>query len=470
MKKLVFLLLAACLLAPAGLFASSLDYLTNQSAKWFMTPTRNAATDAADIVNFNPAGTVFLPLGWNFDISNQTLLKWYGNEVASTGVPSFSFAGLNDDLKQDLPTWYLPNIYIAYNFGQMGPGKLALYGQLGVTAGGGNLEWKNGTAGTTFALTGLAGNIAQNGGISAVGATGVGGGIRSQSFKATSIYYDIAVGGAYSFLDDMLSASLGGRLLMPKRGFTLEAAYVGGGSLEAEFEYAAYGFTPIIGFDARPVHGLTLSFRYEAETNLKFEYESKTLSASSTSPAGGTALLGAVGSFLKASGIEDGKKFNQNLPHSFFLGAEYDITRELTVSLSGNMYMLSVANLGETANGQQINDFFGTGFEIGLGVTYKVIEALKLGAGVFYTETGAKDSYFNDSRNILNASANPVLDSIAFGAGGTYSFNNGLDVTLSALYCYYLPFDYSVSSSGITVDGTYKKDVLGIGIGVGYKY
>ncbi|MDR1625994.1 MAG: hypothetical protein LBT33_05580 [Spirochaetia bacterium] len=471
MKKVLFALLILGLLLPgAGLFASSLDYLTNQSARWFMTPTRNAATDAADIVNFNPAGTVFLPLGWNFDISNQTLFKWYGNSTTLLPSATGSTLGLSPDydpLKQDLPTWYLPNIYAAYNFGRKGPGKLALYGQLGITAGGGNLEYDEGTAGSTFALTGLKAALAAGQFAPDFGFGYSTGNITSQSFKASSIYYGAALGGAYSLFDDMASVSLGGRFLMPKRGFTLEAEYAAFGAVGAEYEYDAYGFTPIIGFDVKPVDGLTLAARYEVETALEFEYDQKEIHGASADHRD------VINEFLQSNGIFDGKKFNQNLPHSIFLGAEYDVTRDFTVSLSGNIFMLSVADLGETTDGKQINDFFDTGFEIGIGATYKVVEAFKLGFGVLYTETGAKDSYFNSDKTILNASANPALDSIAFGAGGTYFFESGLDLTLSALYSHYLPFDYSVTKSDpdiYTVSGTYSKEVFAVGIGLGYKY
>jgi hypothetical protein len=37
-----------------------------------------------------------------------------------------------------------------------------------------------------------------------------------------------------------------------------------------------------------------------------------------------------------------------------------------------------------------------------------------------YTNTGAKDSYFDSSATLLNASANPPLDSITLGCGAQY--------------------------------------------------
>jgi long-chain fatty acid transport protein len=466
MKKLLCVLLI--LFLAAGLFAGSLDYLTNQSAAWMITTSRNAATDGADIANFNPAGTVFLAPGLHIDLSNQTLFKFYGNDVtlAAPGLAALGFAGIDDTFNPEKITWALPNLYVAYNFGNIGPGKLAAYLQGGVVAGGGNLDWQDGTAGTTFALTGLAGTIAMTPAL-ATFVPLVAGGIASQSFEASSIYYNVGLGGAYSFFGDILSLSLGARMVLPRRGFALEATYGGGGTLKGEVEYNAMGFTPIVGFDARPVTGLTLSARYEMETQLEFEYDIKSID-------GTLAIPGAA--LLAGSGISPDAKFKQNLPHIIALGAEYAITNALTVSLSANLYLLNVANLGEVYDGGtkagDLNDYFDLGYEAGLGVTYEIIEGFKAGAGFMYTESGAKDSYFNDSKTILNASANPPLDSIAIGLGASYALKNGLSFTLAGLYSHYLPQDYSISPdpAAFNVSGTYEKDVVNVGIGVGFSY
>ena len=60
-KGLVLLCMLGLVLSSTALFAGSIDWLSNQSAEYIMTLNRNAATDSADSVNYNPAGTVFLP-------------------------------------------------------------------------------------------------------------------------------------------------------------------------------------------------------------------------------------------------------------------------------------------------------------------------------------------------------------------------------------------------------------------------
>jgi long-chain fatty acid transport protein len=471
MKKTLWILPVLALFTQTGLFAGSIDYLTNQSAKWLISPSRNAATEGADIANYNPAGTAFLPKGLHLDLSNQTLFKLYKNadtklQPTQAGIDLGLTGSDTNTFKPEILTLALPNLYAVYNFGRLGMGNLALYLQGGITAGGGDLDWQDGTAGTTYALSGLRlGILAATIPTAPVDV----GEITSQNFKASSIYYGIGLGGAYSFLEDSLSVSLGGRLVIPRRSFTLAASFANyGGSLNAEYEYNAIGFTPIIGFDVRPIKGLTLAVRYEMETNLEFEYEEKNLSADSLSPAVAGVIKNAGATLLGSQGIQDGAKFNLNLPHIIALGAEYQVNDALAVSLSGNIYLLSVADYGENTD-----DYFGTGYEFGLGATYKLIENLKLGLGLIYTESGAKDLYFTDS--LLNASANPPLDSLAVGLGGTYAFKNGLDITLSGLYSHYLPRDFTVSMPAgqdivADISGTFKKDVIEVGIGVGFHY
>ncbi|MCL1912138.1 MAG: outer membrane protein transport protein, partial [Leptospirales bacterium] len=409
-----------------------------------------------------PAGTAFLSEGFHVDLSGQTLFKFYRNEdVQSTGwtVGAATFPTTKESLKQDYPTPILPNLFLVYNFGAVGPGKLAAYLQAGIVAGGGELKWKDGTAGTTFLLNGMGAKIAAAG-----GGTYVNGGIKSQEFTASSIYYGTGIGASYAFLDDMVSFSLGGRMVMAQRSFELEAAYATGAGASVKYEYDAKGFTPIIGVNVKPTKELTLAARFEAQTALEFKYKQKKLDGSLNTYAGAA---------LTSAGIVDGKKTRQDLPPIVGLGAQYKVNDQLTLDLSGTIYMLSLANMGHVYDdGAQVgktNKYFGTGWEVALGATYKVLEQLKVGGGVMYTESGAKKKYLNDTKTIFNASANPSLDSITIGLGATYAIMDNLDFTLSAMWAHYFPENFSVSSPPVAVSGKYSKDVIDIAYGVGYK-
>jgi long-subunit fatty acid transport protein len=262
----------------------------------------------------------------------------------------------------------------------------------------------------------------------------------------------------------MMSVSAGARLVIPRRGFTLKAEYETSTKGEAEVTYNALGVTPIIGFDIRPLEGLTIGLRYEMETRLEFEYDVKT----STGGTYGGALVQALPEVLAKAGVTPDRKFNQNLPHIIAAGVEYEVIPGLALDLSGTVYLLPFADYDIGAD-KGADDYFDIGFDVGLGASWKLTDAIKVGAGVSYTESGTKDSYY--SEQVLNASANPHLDSIAFALGGTYSLGFGLDINLGVLYCHYLPADYKAVIPGAgDVEGTNKKNVVNVGIGVSYHF
>ncbi|MBL0095221.1 MAG: hypothetical protein IPP46_01100 [Bacteroidetes bacterium] len=72
MKNLSFIA-GLCLLA--GTSFAQHDNLSNLSAEWVRTPARNAATDASDIVVYNPAGLVRLNNGFHINVGNQSLFR-----------------------------------------------------------------------------------------------------------------------------------------------------------------------------------------------------------------------------------------------------------------------------------------------------------------------------------------------------------------------------------------------------------
>jgi long-chain fatty acid transport protein len=481
MKKRLGLLVALLFVA-GNVYAGSVDYLSNQSAKYYMTLSRNASTDAsADIVHYNPAGTAFLEKGLYFDVSNQTLFKPYSTD-SKTNMAAPVIPNRDETLKQNNDTYLLPDAYMVYNFGQVGVGNLAVYGQFGIVAGGGIVSWDKGTAGTTFALSAIA--IRSYGTSQALGygAAGFSGDIVSQKFEGSSIYYGGALGTSYSLLNNMLSISVGGRYVMADRSLKLDASYTLGTVIAAKYTYSATGFTPIVGLDVKPVSGLTIAARYEGETNLKFKYKQEKYSVTGMSTSQQTAIVPAVvAGILANSGIVDGGKFNYNLPQIFSFGVEYAVTPSFSVMTSANFYFLGQSDMGKVYDAydgtvvSKLNKYFGTGYELALGATYNVISDLKIGAGFMYTESGAKDSYFNNQYTILVASGNPPLDSYAIGLGLTYNVIKNLDLTLSGLYTHYIPFDYKIAVQGgsagaiSSMSGTYKKDVYAIGFGVGYK-
>jgi len=471
MKRTVLFSALALIFSCASLFAGSIDYLTNQSADICITFHRTASTDeSADIVNYNPAGTAFLPKGLYLDLSSQTLFKPYSEKGEDPSGEPGSF-------EQDQPTPYLPNFYAVYSLGKIDSMSHAVYLQAGIVAGGGTLDWKDGTIGTYAKYTDAFDDH---------------GGVAAHSFTAYSVYYGIGAGVAYSFLDGLFSVSAGVRMVMPERFVELSAESVNimGGhilgdhiSLKGKFLYSATGFTPILGACLKPLKGLTIGMRYECETALQFEYKRDYLYVDPESVLlGAISVRDTVEEGLAASGLYDGNKFNINLPHIISTGAEYDLSdfvKGLTVMGSATFYLVQCADLGPyyDTSGEpagNISEFFNMGWEAGIGAVYQIWPELKAGGGLMFTTSGAKKSYFESQYTITNCSANPPLDSITLGTGATYIFQNlGLDVTLGLTWTHYLPVNATVIWDGENVNTTYNvkyaKDVVNIALGVGYR-
>ncbi len=468
-KALMLLLVLATVMVGSAVFAGSIDYLSNQSARYLMTFSRNAATDAADIVTYNPAGTAFLAPGLTIDFSTQTLFKPYSQDFAyapnATGTATGQVAA-SKTFEQDQPTPVLPNFYAVYNFGQMGAGNLAINFQAGIIAGGGKLKWEDGTAGTFTALTGLSATLAGKGAVF--------GPVKSSSLEVSSVYYQLGLGASYSFLDNMVAVNLGGRLVMPKREIAIQGTYTSNsGEIDGKFTYEATGYTPIIGICLKPITGLTIGLRYEFETELEFKYEQDTLNVSAANATLQGALLSGVTTLLTNSGISDGKKFNQNLPAILAGGVEYVVMPGFTVMAQGIYYFMKSADLGKVYNSGNVvgdmNDYYNNGWEFSVGLTYQVMPELKVGVGFNYTSQSAKSALFNNSDTLLTVSGNAPINSMTYGLGGTYAIASlGLDITLTGSWTHYLSEDYAITTAVGNISGKYEKDVYNIGFGIGY--
>lgn len=467
MKKFSLLLTLAIMMVGSTVFAGSIDYLSNQSAKFCMNTAANARTDGADIVAYNPAGTALMGEGIFIDISSQTLLKYYEQSASYTAIAATTDYA-EETYEQDEPTLTLPNAYVVYNMGQIGIGKLAAFLNVGIPAGGGKLKWD-----------GIAAIIPTAEALDAAGAPALTK-IQDTTIEGSSVYYGAGIGAAYSFLEDMISLSAGVRYVSAKKSKSLKTnlIYIAGAAelaIDTEWDYEATGYTPIFGFDVKPMKELTIGVRYEMETDLEFEYEQD-------APTITTIGLGAFSTAVSGALNKDGFKDNQNLPQILSLGVEYAVLPELTVGLSTNIFFIGDAKYELTSRDTSgvvstldYAELFGTGYEVALGATYRVIEPLKVSASVMYTDQGAKDALYESSAAFIEVSGNPVLNSVFTGIGATYTVIPNLDLSLALSWVHYLPEDSDVTaktSTGVTIGTTsveYKKDVYNIALGVGYK-
>ena len=97
MKKLfVFLCVAGLIAASASpLFAGGIENKHNWSAEWVRSLNRNAATDSADAVAYNPAGVMKMDGGFYLNVAGQYALKEYSNTYQGTKRAASAFCSVS---------------------------------------------------------------------------------------------------------------------------------------------------------------------------------------------------------------------------------------------------------------------------------------------------------------------------------------------------------------------------------------
>jgi long-chain fatty acid transport protein len=256
----------------------------------------------------------------------------------------------------------------------------------------------------------------------------------------------------------MISFSLGGKLVQGKRTQDLKATAFGTLYANQKYEFNATGYNGVVGLNCKPMPELTIGLTYQTATKLDFKYEKETYDVSTLLQS----LLPRV----------EGLKMRRDLPQIISAGVEYAAMPELSISLSGVMYLMNKADLGKIGGptaptSKDVNKYFGPGYEVGLGVVYKVMPELKVGGTFMYTTQAGKDELYTDSAAHLFVSGNPVLDSLMFGAGVQYTVMPNLDITFAGNWVHYLPKEYTISANN--AKGKYEKEVYTIALGVGYK-
>ncbi len=468
-KLLLAPFMGLLLLVSSNLFANSVDYSTAQSASFLMMATRQAATDAADILAYNPAGIALMVPGLHISVNNQYYVMKYEE--------TFKGSGIDEKYKDDRPIPIFPNVYAVYNMGKVGSGNLAFGLKAGVIGGGGYLDW-NGTTGTAFAAANTAKGISSLNALLATTATRT-----DIEQDVSSVYYGFGGSVAYSMLDDRVSLSLGGQYIYAQKTaettgklYFNTAAFGGEWNLDidSKFDCDAKGYSLIFGLDVRPVDKLTLSLSYETEADLKFKYnqdrDKVTASNLINNPNLGEGLTGqyvvnGAAATLQGKLNKEGEEENFNLPAIARMGAEYAFTPALTMAIGGELFFVHDMDY----NG--VEEYFQKlGWELNVGGIYAIIPSkLKVGLGVTLADVGSKDSLFDSEDEMAAMGANNWSTHILMGSCGiVYTIMQDLDLVVG--YSYLVTYDgpeKGTTPSGYEV--SYDRTVQNIAIGVNYK-
>lgn len=287
------------------------------------------------------------------------------------------------------------------------------------------------------------------------------------SFKGSSIYYGFQVNGSYA-INDMFSVGVGARYIMAVNEYeggikniqlnpTFPPMFDGSFVSAVQFftalsqvnpAAAAYvpmvqdvnvkakqtgsAITPILSLNVKPMENLDVAIKYELNTALELENDTE----------------------VDGSGMfPDGEKVASDIPAILAIGVQYAVTPALRAQLSVNSYFDKNADWGGREDLVDNNYL-----EIGVGAEYDINDALLVSAGFLTSQTGVSAEYQNDISHSL--SSNTV------GLGVAYKLSDALVLDLGGLYTMY---DDNTVDSG-AYSQTYSRTTTDLVIGLGYHF
>ena len=418
MKKILAAGISA--LCAAVAFAGGIENKTNMSAGYLRNPSRNTECKRPDAAFYNIAGTAFLKDGLYIEIGNQFIKKEYKNEI-NDGSLAMMALGLNGKSYNDETFVYLyPNADIVFKHNNW-----AAFANFGIYAGGGRLEYSEGTSATAL---GFASKIQSDPSKAATYKALM----SNHSLTVTSITYGWEAGGSFAIADFI---ALGAALRITYGTQDLELAMLG--VSPSGYTASALGFSGIFGVHVKPTDRLDIASQFSWRS--KMEYEVKDLK-NPTAAAG--------------FGIYEGKKFRTDLAPALNAGVGYQLLDPLYISTSFNFYFNGLA----TMNSVLTTADFDPSFEIALGADYDINKMFTVSTGVAYGKQGVS----KDANNVFN----PVLDSFQVGAGVEVHPIEPLTITGGATWVKYFEKDYSLGGYNVTLS---KPILLMFSLGATYR-
>ena len=452
MKKSLVIL---SLLASANAFAGSIDYLAQQDAEYFAHPAMIGKVGVSGAY-YNPAGTAFLEDGLYVQLNSQTLFKTYEMETKIAEKLSH---------ESDHPSAFVPSIQIVKKEGDR-----SYFLHAGAAAGGGAVKYKNGISAFEVIGQGIEDTFEKGNPnpekldlVKYLGGSTVNGSsyyINTTFGMAQKINSKFSVAGGLRFMYAMrelngtasYNLDLTGQLPDYKKEENIR--------VDIDSERTGWGVGGVLGFNYQPTEKLNIGFKYETEVELNLDAEGD-LKTTQTGVISGKAekdnfIIGNIDSTLEkhpviAEWLEDDRR---NLPAMMALGVSYELTDRITLLTSGNYYFIKDAN----RNG--CYDNYDNGYEISVGVDYKLNDKWTLMAGYQYTDTGANENTYKDT--------DYALDADMYGVGVKYTPDETKEFIVSYAYVDYKN-GTAVNEKGDETT-TFKKEVDAIGLSAIFKF
>ena len=409
MKKLYYFLciLALTFSTSSPLVAGGIDNKQCFSSEYLRTFSRNAATDSADAVVYNPAGVMKLDDGLYVNLSVLHIFKEYTNTI-------------NDvDYESDEPST-IPSMFSLYR-----QDRWATFIAFTIPGGGGMVEYKKGNATSYDIATGIIDGSGENFST-----------IKSHYLKSDSYYYGYTIGGACD-LNDMISVSLGARYIdaqKKSKGLATLSGAAPDKTYYINYEENANGWGGIAGINLSLSKKLNIGLRYETKTKLDFKTKAHRLDV-------------AV--------VTDGEKIRRDLPALLATGISYNFMPDFKAQASFTYYFEKNANWEDRPTTTRDESKGGNSYDMALAFEYTFKPGLKGSIGYMYSNTGIKADDMVPEE--------PQLDANTISVGAVYEAISGLDINIAVMKSF---FDKEKTSAGVEYD----KDVFSIAFGIQYKF
>ncbi|MDZ7758868.1 MAG: outer membrane protein transport protein [Desulfovermiculus sp.] len=398
---------------------------SNQSADYFRTLSRNAATDYADIASFNPAGIMQMEDGLYGKVDALYIAKDYSNDVPGYGK-----------LDQDEPT-IMPGVFTIYK-----QERWAGFFAFTIPGGGGELDYTDGNARTVDLAKGVAAMANSRfpaGTPSNLLYTNIDPG--ELKVKKSDVY-GFTLGGSLA-INDVWSVALGTRYSTGVREFDGEATISAETTIpgtndplnpELHLEEDADGWAGIVGVNYAPNEKFNAALTYISNTKMEYKMDVK------------KDTLGIAPSLDFA----DGSKRRIDIPGQLGFGASYRFLPDWKFDLSYTYYLEKDATIDTFENE-------GNSWDLGISGEYTFNEHWKTSLGYMRTEVKLSDN------QQINEPEEPKLDANTIGAGLVWSPTQAWDFTLGSAYVMY---DEVKDDRGIEYD----KTVWSVSAGIQYRF
>ena len=433
----------AVLLSASFAFAGGIENKTNMRTGYLRNPSRNVEASRPEASFYNIAGTAFMEDGLHIEVGNQFIFKEYANTLNSD---AFSTYGIKDGTKYNDETivWLYPNVDIVYKWNNF-----AFFGNFGIYAGGGKLEYSEGTSVTSLAFLDQASVYSSQAATAAAAAqqyATAGDSANAAKYQAAaeqagsvaqallsaagdhsltinSITYGEQIGLAYN-LFDIVSLSAAIRFLEGDQKLTLESSYfnsISGEGNEVSCKSFAFGVSPVFGAHVR---------LFDEKLDIATQLQVKTIMKYSVNEVTGKTIAAGIE-------IDDDTTFHSDIPTVLNVGVGYRVIEPLYLSSSFNYYFNKSADCNSVISTNSYDD----SFEIALGADYTINDYVLVSAGLAYGKQGTTDS----SNNVFN----PILDSFQIGFGAEIKPVKILTITAGGTWVNYFNTDYYLNNYDI---------------------